>query len=144
MRPHVEFIHQDDLIWHMAELPLGEGEAEQQNLSYDEEDGSASTRVIFKTNWSRVSGLHAALIEWYVLKGEVRVGDEVLTEGGYFCAPKGILTPAMEVAEGTEVLLFREYGDWKFEPATANAPGTAKEHELTFAHTNNMDWYEVT
>jgi len=144
MRPHVEFIHQDDLIWHMAELPLGEGEAVQQNLSYDEEDGSASTRVMFKTDWRRASGLHAALVEWYVLKGEVRLGDEVLTEGGYFCAPKGILTPAMEVAANTEILLFREYGDWEFKPATADAPGTAKEHQLTIAHTNEMEWYEVT
>lgn len=144
MRPHVEFIHQDDLIWHMAELPFGQGEAQQQNLSYDEEDGSASTRVIFKSDWNRVSGLHSAMTEWYVLKGEVRLGDEVLNEGSYFCAPKGILTPAIEVDADTEILLFREYGDWAFEPAIADAPGTAKEHELTIAHTNDMDWYEVT
>lgn len=144
MRPHVEFIHQDDLIWHMAELPLGNGQAMQQNLSYDEEDGSASLRVEFKTDWSRGSGLHAALTEWYVLKGRVRLGDTELTEGGYFCAPKGILTPAMEADAGTEVLLFREYGDWQFDLADADAPGTAKEHKLTIAHSKEMDWYEVT
>ena len=41
MRPHVELIHEDDYIWHAAELPTGEGKAEQRNLSVDEEDGSA-------------------------------------------------------------------------------------------------------
>lgn len=144
MRPHVEFIHQDDLIWHMAELPLGVGEAVQQNLSYDEEDGSASLRVIFNTDWSRVAGLHAAVTEWYVMKGKVTLGDTELTEGGYFCAPKGILTPAIKVEAGTEILLFREYGDWQFTPADADVPGTPAEHELTIKHTKEMDWYEVT
>ncbi len=144
MRPHVEFVHEDDLIWHMAELPLGKGEAVQKNLSYDEEDGSASLRVNFKTDWSRVSGLHAAMTEWYVLKGEVRLGDIKLTEGGYFCAPKGILTPAIEVDAGTEILLFREYGNWEFTPASADAPNTPKEHEFVIKHTQEMDWFEVT
>jgi len=144
MRPHVEFIHEDDLIWHMAELPHGDGEARQKNLSYDEEDGSASMRVNFKTDWNRVAGLHSAMTEWYVLKGEVRLGTTVLNEGGYFCAPKGILTPAIEVDAGTEILLFREYGDWQFDPATANAPDVAEQHELTVVHTNEQDWFEVT
>ena len=45
MRPHVEFVDIKDLIWHMAEFPHASGDAEQQNLSYDEEDGSASLRV---------------------------------------------------------------------------------------------------
>ncbi len=144
MRPHVEFIHEDDLIWHMAELPLGSGEAVQKNLSYDEEDGSASLRVDFKTDWSRVAGLHSAMTEWYVMKGRVCVGDDELLEGGYFCAPKGVLTPAIKVDAGTEILLFREYGDWRFEAATENAPGTAAEHQLTVVRTKEMDWYEVT
>jgi len=145
MRPHIEFVHQDDLIWHIAELPGGTGEAIQQNLSYDEEDGSASTRVIFKTDWSRAAGLHAAMTEWYVMKGEVRLGDDtVLTEGSYFCAPKGILTPAITATAGTEVLLFREYGNWEFEAADVNAPGVSDQYKLTIAHTNEMDWFEVT
>jgi len=144
MRPHVEFIHQDDLIWHIAELPHGKGDAVQQNLSYDEEDGSASLRVVFKSDWSRVSGLHSAMTEWYVIKGQVRLGDSVLSEGGYFCAPKGILTPQIEVDEGTEILLFREYGNWQFDPATSNALNVSTQYELTIVDTKSMDWYEVT
>ena len=55
MRPHVEMIQESDLCWHEAELSRGEGKAAQRNLSYDEEDGSASTRVVFEKAWSRAA-----------------------------------------------------------------------------------------
>ena len=56
MRPHVEFVQQEDLVWHAAELHKGDGQARQRNLSYDEENGAASTRVIFDNAWSRAPG----------------------------------------------------------------------------------------
>ncbi len=89
MRPHVELIDEQDLLWHMAELPHGEGEARQQNLCYDEENGAASLRVNFDTDWRRGPGLHAAQTEWFVLEGSVQFGDRTLGKGGYWCAPKG-------------------------------------------------------
>lgn len=143
MRPHVEFVHEQDLIWHMAELPHGQGDAVQKHLSYDEEDGSASLRVDFNSDWSRVSGLHVACTEWYVLKGKVMLGDVELTDGDYFCAPKGVLTPAMSVEAGTQILLFREYGDWVFIPADADAADKPEHNELVVVRTNDMEWYDV-
>jgi hypothetical protein len=56
MRPHVELIQEGDLVWHPAELTRGSGKARQRNLSYDEENGGASTRVVFETAWSRPAG----------------------------------------------------------------------------------------
>ncbi len=35
MRPHVELVDEQDLLWHVAELPHGNGEARQRNLCYD-------------------------------------------------------------------------------------------------------------
>jgi len=78
VRPHVELIHEDDYLWHPAELPRGEGAAVQRNLSYDEENGAASTRVRFQDTWSRPAGYHHADTEWYVLNGQAQVGDAVL------------------------------------------------------------------
>ena len=49
MRPHVEMIHEEDYIWHGAELPGSEGRASERRLSVDEEDGSSSLRVDFHT-----------------------------------------------------------------------------------------------
>ena len=143
MRPHVELIDEHDLLWHPAELPNAEGEAWQRNLSYDEEDGSASLKVRFATDWQREAGLHAAQTEWYVLSGEVTVGDQRLTDGGYWCAPRGAWTPRISASKGTEILLFREYADWTFTPMPANAPEVDGEAEFVVRDVKAMDWYDV-
>jgi len=153
MRPHVEFIHSEDLRWHPAELPLGHGQARQQNLCYDEENGAASTKVRFDGDWRRSAGYHAADTEWFVLDGAVRLGERTLTRWGYFRAPAGLCVPDLEVAAGTEVLLFREYGDEAFTasdadrssfiPAGGNA-ATERPGELTVVSSGDDDpgWIE--
>ncbi len=143
MRPHVEMIDEKDLIFHPAELMGATGTARQRNLSYDEEDGSASLKVHFDTDWSRPAGVHVAQTEWYVLKGEVKIGDEVLAEGGYWCTPKGVLCPALQVTAGSEILLFREYGDWTFIPADKDADDVVEGCELVIKRTDEMEWIDV-
>lgn len=141
MRPHVELVDEKDLLWHQAELPHGDGEARQRNLSYDEENGAASLMVEFTTDWHRIAGLHAAQTEWYVLEGEISIGDTTLTDGGYWCAPRGVLTPRVSAKAGTRILLFREYGDWSFTPG---AEGDAdSKQELVVKDVKTMDWFDV-
>jgi hypothetical protein len=149
VRPHVELIHQSDLCWHDVELPRGEGKARQRNLSYDEEDGSASTKVHFDGAWHRPAGYHHADTEWYVLKGQVKLGEKLLTKGCYFRAPAGLRIPAISVKQGTQVLIFREYGDWgfsvgdkdraKFIPRGLNTASKEKG-ELTVVDASRMEW----
>ena len=143
MRPHVELVDEKDLIWHIAEFTHANGEAKQRNLCYDEEDGSVSAKVHFTSNWSRPSGTHDALTEWYVLEGEVKIGEKTLTKGGYWCTPKGVCCPALEVKEGSEILLFREYGDWTFTPASEDKPEVREDQKLVTANTEQMDWIDV-
>ncbi len=143
MRPHVELIDEKDLIFHNSELVGGTGTARQRNLCYDEEDGSVSAKVHFDTDWSRPAGIHRALTEWYVLKGEVQIGEEVLGEGGYWCTPKGVLAPELKAKAGTEILYFREYGDWHFEPADKDADYVREDQKLVIAHSKEMDWIDV-
>ena len=151
MRPHVELVHRDDLVWHEAELPVGEGRARQRHLSYDEETGAASTVVRFDSAWSRPGGWHHADTEWFVLSGRLALGGRELGAGGYLRAPAGLAVPALEAAEGTEILLYREYGDfgfdaaardrWDFVPAGGNTasqePGSLVVHD-----TAAMPWLE--
>ncbi len=145
MRPHVELIDEVDLLWHPAEFPHAVGDARQRNMSYDEEDGSASLSVEFTSEWSRPAGLHVALTEWFIMEGEVTIGDETLGKGDYWCAPKGVLTPALQVKAGTKVLLFREYGDWTFTPADSHDESIKRDiDELTIRHSDAADWYDVT
>lgn len=143
MRPHVEIIDSADLIWHPAEFPESTGIVRQQHLAYDEEDGSLSAKVRFDTDWSRPAGVHGAETEWFVLSGEVRLGDEVLGEGGYWTAPTGVWTPPISVTAGTEILFFREYGDWTFEPADADRDGVRPDQVLVVVHSAQMDWIPV-
>lgn len=143
MRPHVELIDETDLIWHQAEFSHAKGEAKQKHLSYDEEDGSASLRVKFLSDWYRPGGYHLAQTEWYVLCGEVLVGDTRLVEGGYWCAPKGVFSPSIRVATGTEIILFREYGDWTFQPSEENNAEALSNNRLIIRDSSAMDWYTV-
>jgi hypothetical protein len=150
MRPHVELIQQADLCWHEAELPGGQGKgAKQKNLSYDEEDGSASLRVIFDKAWSRPGGYHSADTEWYIVSGRIRIGDRYLAKGAYWRAPAGLAVPKIEVDAGTEILMFREYGDWGFSKSGkdktkhvlrgGNTASRAKG-DLTIVESHRMDW----
>lgn len=150
MRPHVELIQQGDLCWHDAELPKGDSQGvKQRNLSYDEEDGSASMRVVFEKAWKRPGGYHEADTEWYVEQGLIRIGDRMLGKGGYWRAPAGLAVPAIEVQAGTVILMFREYGDWgfsasrkdrgKFVSRGGNTASKAKG-ELSIVDSNRMEW----
>src|SRR3972149_7064056 len=114
MRPHIELIHQADLCWHPAELQRGNGKVRQRNLCYDEENGAASTKLQFDSGWSRPAGYHHADTEWYILNGELTIGDQRLGPGVYLGAPAGLRVPEISVKEGSEILVFREYGDWGF------------------------------
>lgn len=123
MRAHVELIANDDLIWHPAELPKSEGSAWQRNLSYDEENGAASTKVKFTTAWSRPAGYHHADTEWFILSGAVQFGHEILGQGQYFRSPTGLKVPPIQVAANSEILIFREYGDFGFSVSESDKSG---------------------
>ena len=40
------------------------------------------------------------------------MGNEIFGPGMYWRAPAGLRVPDISVDKGTEVLIFREYGDW--------------------------------
>ncbi|WP_194833054.1 DUF4437 domain-containing protein [Nocardia sp. XZ_19_369] len=143
MRPHVELIDDRDLIPHIAEFQHATGSAEQRNLSYDEEDGSASLKVRFLSDWSRPAGVHSADTEWFVLSGQVTIGETELGAEGFWSAPKGVRTPPLSVAAGTEILLFREGGDWGFEPADTDRDFVRADQKVVVLDTAAMPWIDV-
>ena len=143
MRAHVEIIDQRDYIWHLAEFVHAEGTAKQKNLSYDEEDGSASAKIVFTSDWGRPAGVHHAETEWWVEKGQVQLGDQLLGPGDYWMAPTGVWTPEIKVKAGTEILFFREYGDWGFDIADRSAAGVRPDQQLKVVSTLAMPWIPV-
>ncbi|WP_157249212.1 DUF4437 domain-containing protein [Nonomuraea typhae] len=141
MRPHVEVIHEDDYIWHAAELPEGEGRAVERRLSVDEEDGSSSLRVDFRTAWGRAPGVHHADTEYYVLDGSMTYGGRRLGPGGYVHAPKGVPAEAVAFSAGARILHYREYGDAGFDPG-ARRWADAREN-VTVIDSGTMAWDAV-
>lgn len=149
MRPHVELIQQADLCWHPGELLHGEGKVRQRNLSYDEESGAASTSLQFDSAWYRPGGYHEADTEWFVLDGQIKLGEQWLGRGGYFRAPAGLRVPTIEVKEGSEILAYREYGDWGFSISDSDRSnfisrggntGSDQPGELTIVDTRRLEW----
>ncbi len=143
MRPHVEVIDEKDYIFHAAEFVGSSGNAKQKNLSYDEEDGSASLKVHFDSAWSRPGGVHHADTEWFILAGEVQIGTQTLGQYGYWQSPKGVYTPPITVKEGTVILLYREYGDWGFDLTESSRDFIKPHHEITVTNSNDKDWIRV-
>lgn len=143
MRPHVELVDEKDLIWHPAELAGGEGLALQRNLAYDEEDGSVTAKILFETDWRRPAGVQTAQIEWYVLSGEVRLGEEVLGSGDYWMTPAGHAVPEVKAKAGTEILYFREFGDWRFTVGGKSRPDLREDEKPVIKRTGEMPWIDV-
>ncbi len=145
MRPHVELIHEDDYVWHAAELPGSEGRASERRLSVDEEDGSSSLRVDFHTDWGRGPGIHHANTEYYVVDGSMTYGDRTIGKGGYVYAPQGVPVEAIRFSEGTKILHYREYGDAGFDAVdSALAPRWADAREdVIVIDSEAMNWDAV-
>lgn len=114
MRPHVEIVYVQDLLWHPAALGGTAGEAVVRRLSSDEETGAGTVLARFGSAWSRPAGYHEADTEWYVLSGQVTVGDVALGPGGYLRAPAGKLTPPVTASAGAQALIFADYGPADF------------------------------
>ncbi len=145
MRPHVELIHEDDYIWHPAELIGGDGRASERRLSVDEEDGSSSLRVDFHTDWGRGPGIHHANTEYYVLKGSMTYDGREMGKGAYVYAPRGVPTAAITIGEGSRILHYREYGDAGFDAvdSTAAARWADAREDVIVIDSEAMNWDAV-
>jgi hypothetical protein len=70
-------------------------------------------------------------------------------KGGYLRAPAGLAVPKIEVDAGSEVLIFREYGDWGFSVSRKNRAkfvsrggntASRAQGELTLVDAHRMEW----
>ncbi len=115
MRAHVEMIHEDDYVWHPAELPGGQGDVLEQRFSVDEEDGSSSLMLSFTTDWSRGAGVPHADTEFFVVDGSLEYDGATLGKWEYLHVPRGVPMGALKVSAGSRVLHWREYGPSTFD-----------------------------
>ena len=149
MRPHVELVYQQDLIWHADALGSAGDQAELRRLCRDEESDAGTVLARFSGNWSRPAGYHAADTEWFVLAGRATVGDAVLVPGSYLRAPAGKLTPPMTAAAGSQALVFSDHGpsayvastgDWTDFVRRGRLDVSGLPGELTIGSTSELPW----
>ncbi|WP_328551460.1 MULTISPECIES: DUF4437 domain-containing protein [unclassified Streptomyces] len=138
MRPHVELIHEDDYVWHPAELPYAVGEIRERRLSGDEEDGSAALSLAFGSPTRRAAGVPSADTEFFVLEGRLRHGTTDLGPGGYLHVPKGVPMEELSAEAGSRVLHWREYGPSDFEPGGTRWPDASGD--VTEWDSGAMEW----
>lgn len=138
MRPHVELIHEDDYIWHTAELVRGEGKVRERRLVTDEEDGSSALSLAFDSDWGRAGGVPHADTEFFVLEGELTYGGRTLGKNGYVQVPKGVPMDWIKVKRGSRILHWREYGDAGFDPDAARWAGA--DEDVTVVDPTGMEW----
>ena len=106
-RPHIEFIHAQDLPWLQGVLPDALGRLDAKVLSRDDDTGACSIILRYPPGWRDDTVSHfAAAHEFYVLDGAiVRDGQSYGIESyGYF--PAGHTTRSAASPEGAVVLTF--------------------------------------
>lgn len=135
-RPHIEFIHAQELQWQTQVLPGALASLACKTLSEDDQSGACSTILQYPSNWSHPGGTHlTADHEFFVLDGSLAINGQVYQSDSYGYLPTGFLYEEWASSEGAVVLTFFS--------ATPNAePGPARmvEEAIPHIYLHDMAW----
>lgn len=106
-RPHIEFLQSQVLPWFTLPGTAARPGADCKILSRDAEAGAVSVILRYPAGFAidRPHRLDSDE-EFFVLKGEVSIGDTVYGEGAYAFLPKDFPRGPMRVSKGADVLTF--------------------------------------
>ena len=133
-RGWVELAHADELDWkpmHAENWPVG---AEIRTLSLDATTGALTGIVRLPPGYRRANGRHEGETEYFVLEGDLRVGDSLRNRGYYQYNPPDTDQDAWVSEQGAELLLMTRTGRPDF------VPGVAKTSGRIAIDTQRMDW----
>jgi len=105
-RPHIEPFVEFNEDYKKFTLPNFSGGSHYKVLSLDTATGSCSLKMQFDNGYSRKPGMSYSDMEIFVLKGVMKIGDQVCVEGHYMFVPAGYALGAIEVPQGAEALVF--------------------------------------
>lgn len=122
-RPHIEFIHAQDLPWRTEALPGPLATVDCKTLSRDTETGACSVILRIPPGWSRPTPEHlTAAQEFFVLDGELEIGSQTYGLDAYGYLPAGYPRPRQASKSGAVILsFFDRRPDWT--PGTAATTG---------------------
>lgn len=134
-RPHIECIHESELVWEAARLPSGEA-IKVKTLSRDPAAGNHTSLVLLPAGWKQASvRAHPSPEEIFVIRGHLRVSGVDLRAGHY-------LRVAPEVRHGPEETLDETLAIWIVEGAYGPVEGRAPSgpDDLVHVDADAMDW----
>lgn len=123
-RPHIEPYVELNEDYKKFNLPAFSSDASYKVLSLDVDSGACSLKMQFNAGFKRKPGVSYSDMEMFILKGLVKVGDELVREGHYFFIPAGYAVPAMESTSGFEALVYYNDAEPSFEESDVS-------HKLT-------------
>lgn len=106
-RPHVEFVHARALPWREAVLGRGRSAVALKCLSEEADSGACSVLLRYPPGWSS-SGpeICQAEEEFFVLRGDLVLGDQTLELHEYVHIPAGHIRPGLSSVGGATVIAF--------------------------------------
>lgn len=108
MRPHIEFIHSDDMPWQTQAVGAARADVSHKMLSIDDTSQEMSLLINYPAGWRRDAAERLCVDEEiFVLEGELHIGGTRYDEGCYAHFPAGYLRePSSECQNGAIVLTF--------------------------------------
>jgi hypothetical protein len=106
-RPHIEFVQSQALPWRTLPDTAARPGAEVKVLSRDGGSGAVSVILRYPAGWE-IGDAHALDTdeEFFVLAGELAIGDIAYSRHDYAYLPAGYPRASMRVAAGADVLTF--------------------------------------
>lgn len=135
-RPHIEFLHAQQLPWRKGELPGPYGELECKVLSRDAETGSCSVILRYPPGWTRPEAEHlSAAHEFYVLDGNLSLNGEEHPFDSYAYLPAGTTHEKVFSERGAVVLTF-----FSSTPNVFQGAGTTTTDAITGLNLHDVKW----
>ncbi|NKB43019.1 MAG: DUF4437 domain-containing protein [Alphaproteobacteria bacterium] len=135
-RPHIEFIHAQDLEWQANVLPTPFADVECKILSMDEESGACSAILRYPSGWSQPETQYlTADHEFLVLDGSMEISGHSYPFDSYAYLPAGHTHEAWKTNDGMVALTF-----FSATPNASPGPGTATDHAIPYLNLHDMKW----
>lgn len=135
-RPHIEFIHAQELDWKTGILPGALANVECKVLSRDEKTGACSTILRYPKGWA-LSGLHHLTSdhELLILDGTLQINGQDYQSDSYGYLPAGYAHEDWSSPDGVVVLSF-----FSATPNTMEGAGTETGTAIPYVYLHDMAW----
>ena len=135
-RPHIEFIHAQDLGWQNGVQPDLLSGLDCKVLSMDDENGACSVILRYPPGWSQNGPLHlAAAHEFLVLDGAMTLSGQEYLADSYGYLPSGFSHENWTTKDGAVVLTF-----FSSRPDCITGPGNMTEDAVPHLYLHEMKW----